>query len=94
MWKGKPIVASATGGIQDQIVDGTHGLLVQDPGDLTCFGTAVQRLLEDRAFAERLGYRARERARTEYLGLRHLVQYERLLGRIEQWPGLLLPTAR
>ena len=34
MWKGRPIVASATGGIQDQITDGVHGLLIEDPHDL------------------------------------------------------------
>ena len=34
MWKGRPIVASATGGIQDQITDGIHGLLIDDPYDL------------------------------------------------------------
>jgi trehalose synthase len=83
MWKARPIVASAVGGIQDQIVDGVHGLLLDDPTDLTAFGLALRRLLEDRPFAEQLGTNARERVRDSFLGLRHLVQYERLLERVE-----------
>src|SRR5215207_10696060 len=46
MWKGRPVVASRVGGIQDQVVDGETGLLV-DPGDLAAFGRAVRRLLDD-----------------------------------------------
>ncbi len=34
MWKSRPVVASARGGIQDQITDRESGLLVQDPTDL------------------------------------------------------------
>ena len=34
MWKARPIVASAVGGIVDQVVSREHGLLVEDPGDL------------------------------------------------------------
>ena len=86
MWKGRPIVASATGGIQDQIADGVHGLLVDDPHDLRAFGAAVRRLLDDRPCAEQLGCNARERAGQEYLGLRHVLQYAQLLGQIENWP--------
>jgi len=88
MWKGRPVVASATGGIQDQIADGIHGLLVVDPYDLRAFGAAVRRLLEDRPFAEQLGCNARQRARVEYLGVRHLLQYEQLLAHVESWPEL------
>src|SRR6185436_7222767 len=83
MWKGRPIVASATGGIQDQIEDGVHGLLVADPYDLQAFDAAIWRLLEDRSLANELGRNARERVRAEYLGLRHLLHYERLLARVE-----------
>jgi trehalose synthase len=81
MWKARPIVASAVGGIVDQVVSHEHGLLVEDPGDLQGFGTAVERLLRDRAEAERLGRNAQVRATTEFLGDRHLEQYGFLFGR-------------
>ena len=38
MWKQKPVVAGRVGGIQDQIVDGESGLLVDDPRDLAAVG--------------------------------------------------------
>jgi trehalose synthase len=91
MWKGRPIVASATGGIQDQITDGVHGLLIADPYDLRACNLAIRRLLEDRPFAEQVGSNARERVRQEYLGLRHVVQYEQLVAKIEQWPETTAP---
>src|SRR5512143_2713650 len=75
MWKARPIVASAVGGIQDQIADGRDGLLLPDPADLDAFAAAVARLLDDRPLADRLGQGARARAREEFLGDRHLEQY-------------------
>ena len=51
MWKARPVVASAVGGIVDQIVDGEHGLLLDDPGDLASFGRAVCSLLQDPALS-------------------------------------------
>jgi trehalose synthase len=82
MWKSRPIVASAVGGIVDQIVNGAHGLLVADPGDLASFGTAVETLLSDRTEADRLSANAKARAGAEFLGDRHLEQYGQLLARI------------
>ena len=79
MWKSRPIVASAVGGIVDQIVSGAHGLLVADPADLASFGTAVETLLSDRTEADRLSANAKARAGAEFLGDRHLEQYGQLL---------------
>jgi trehalose synthase len=83
MWKAKPIVASAVGGIVDQIVSGEHGLLVDDPRDETAFGQAVRRLLDDRSYAERVGANARDRAIREFLGDRHLSQYAELFAKLD-----------
>ena len=54
MWKGRPVVGSAVGGIQDQIADGT-GILLPDPTDLPAFGRAVRTLLDDPELAGRIG---------------------------------------
>jgi trehalose synthase len=81
MWKARPFVGSAVGGIVDQVEDGVHGLLVDDPHDLAAFGAAVERLLRDGEEAARLGRRARARATEEFLGDRHLAQYGRLFER-------------
>ncbi|WP_152231748.1 glycosyltransferase [Georgenia ruanii] len=75
LWKGRPVVATAVGGIQDQITDGTNGLLVPDPTDLHGVITCVARLLAEPAFAERLGEAAHDRVRREFLSDRHLLQY-------------------
>ena len=80
MWKGRPVIASAIGGIRDQIEDGVHGLLLQDPHDLVAFGDALERVLGDAALADKLGGAARERVRNEFLGDRHLIQYVELFG--------------
>ena len=74
MWKARPVVASAVGGIQDQIVDGESGMLVE-PDDLDGFANAVTGLLRDPARAEWMGHNAHERVRGAFLGARHLEQY-------------------
>ena len=81
MWKGRPVVASRIGGIQDQIVDGESGVLV-DPHDLVAFSEALVRLLGDRAEADRMGRAAQTRVRDSFLGPRHLAQYLDLVGRL------------
>lgn len=78
MWKGRPVVASGIGGIQDQIEDGRTGFLV-DPGDLRTFGARVSGLLDDPHGAERMGAAAQTRVRDLFLGPRHLGQYVELL---------------
>ena len=82
MWKARPVVASRIGGIQDQIVDGDSGLLIDDPTDLEATGTAIDMLLDDAKRAEAIGAAARERVRESFLGTRHLVQYMGLIERM------------
>ncbi|MDH3672869.1 MAG: glycosyltransferase [Gammaproteobacteria bacterium] len=79
MYKGRPVVASKVGGIQDQIADGVHGLLVNDPTDTLACGDAIARLLADKALARRLGRNARRRAIAEFLAPRQLIQLLDLL---------------
>jgi trehalose synthase len=78
MWKSRPVLASAVGGIRDQIVDGVSGLLLDDPDDLAAFSTLLAGLLEDPPRAEALGAAAHERVVDRYLGDRHLIQYGEL----------------
>jgi trehalose synthase len=87
MWKARPVVASAVGGIQDQIVSGRHGLLVADPTDLDAFAAAVARVLGDGKLARRLGEAAQLRVREEFLGDRHLGQYVELFDSVLRTPA-------
>jgi trehalose synthase len=77
MWKERPIVASRVGGIQDQIVDGESGLLVE-PTDLAAFGRAVVTLLADIPYGATLARAAHRRCLREYLAPKHLSRYVQL----------------
>jgi glycosyltransferase involved in cell wall biosynthesis len=65
MAHGRPVVASAVGGLLDLVVDGETGLLVpaRDPAALR---GALERLLGDAELRERLGAAARERIRQRF----------------------------
>ena len=78
MWKARPVIASRIGGIQDQIVDGVSGVLV-DPRDLDAYAEALVTLLEDPLKAEAMGRAAQIRVRDAFLASRHLGQYLTLL---------------
>ena len=84
MWKARPVVASRVGGIQDQIVDGVHGLLIDDPTDAGAFAEALGQVLSDLSLATRLGAAARQHVQEKYLGLQHLMRYADLLERLER----------
>jgi trehalose synthase len=81
MWKSRPVVASAVGGIQDQVIDGETGVLV-DPYDLNAFGRAVASLLLEPDRADELGRAAHARVRQAFLGTRHLTQYVDVFARV------------
>jgi glycosyltransferase involved in cell wall biosynthesis len=58
---GRPVVASAVGGLMDAVEDGVTGLLVP-PGDVAALRAAIERLLGDAELRARLGAAGRERA--------------------------------
>jgi trehalose synthase len=82
MWKSRPVVASAIGGLQDQVVDGETGILLRDPADLVEFGAAVSALLEDPGRADRYGKAGYQRILAEFLPDRHLAQWGEQLQRL------------
>jgi trehalose synthase len=79
MWKARPVVASAVGGIVDQVQHGKTGLLVGDPHDLKSFGTAIKRLLTDHNESQHLARNARDHIAQHFLSDRHLLQHAELI---------------
>jgi glycosyltransferase involved in cell wall biosynthesis len=65
MAAGVPVVASAVGGIPDQVRHDEEGLLVP-PGDAGAIGDAILALLRDPARARSLGEAGRRRAASEF----------------------------
>ena len=84
MWKARPVVASAVGGIQDQIENGVSGVLLKDARDLDAFAAVLGGLLEDSARAEAIGAAARDRVRDHFLGVGHLLRYAKLIERLDE----------
>jgi trehalose synthase len=82
MWKGRPVVASRVGGIQDQIQDGVSGILIENPRDLDAFGAALALLMADRELGRQMGLHAQRRVRDFFLGPRHLIEYLELFSRM------------
>jgi glycosyltransferase involved in cell wall biosynthesis len=62
---GKPVIATAAGGVPELIDDGRTGWLVQ-PGDAATLSTCLQRVLAAPAEAQAIGARAREWARQHF----------------------------
>src|SRR5581483_3899294 len=87
MWKSRPVVGTKRGGIQDQIVDGETGVLLDDPLDLEAMGAALGQLLSDPGYAQELGAAARRRVEDHFLGTRSLIQYEQLLAGLLKQAG-------
>ena len=79
MWKGTPVIASRVGGIQDQIINGRHGLLINDPTDLHEFSRALEAVINDPEHARKMGESARERVRDEFLQTRSVFHYMNLI---------------
>jgi trehalose synthase len=72
MWKGKPVIGGATGGIPLQIIHGVTGFLIH-----SVEGTAfrIRRYLNNPAMAVRMGERGREFVRKNFLITRQVRDY-------------------
>ncbi|HEX9032293.1 MAG TPA: glycosyltransferase [Streptosporangiaceae bacterium] len=81
MWKGRPVIGSAVGGIVDQVADGA-GILLSDPTDLVTFGKDVRWVLDHPEQAERMGAAGRAYTREHFVGDLHLLRYAQLVGAV------------
>jgi trehalose synthase len=75
LWKGKPVVGGNVGGIPLQVIDGETGFLVDSVEE--CAEKALY-LLQHLEESVRMGERAREHVRENFLTTRHLGDYLRL----------------
>lgn len=58
---GRPVVATAVGGLPEVVVNEETGLVVQ-PGDIDALARGIRRVVEDPSLARRLGEAGRQRA--------------------------------
>ena len=72
LWKAKPVVASAVGGIPLQIKHKYSGLLCHS---VEGAAFAIKQLLNSPAYAKRLGENGREHIRNNFLLTRHIKDY-------------------
>jgi glycosyltransferase involved in cell wall biosynthesis len=83
MAAGKPVVATAAGGVLDIIEDGLNGLLVPCK-DSKAMAEAILQLLSDRGKAERMGLAARQRVAERFTVEHHVAKvqsvYESVMG--------------
>jgi len=83
MWKGRPLVASRVGGLQEQVEHGVTGLLLDDPRDEAAFAEALAGLLASPETARRIGEAAQASVRRRFLCLRQLQQYGELFEQLD-----------
>lgn len=72
LWKARPVVASAVGGIPLQVKHRYSGLLVHS---IEGAAYAIKQLLNNPDYAKRLGENGREHVRQNFLLIRHLRDY-------------------
>src|SRR5438034_10839043 len=76
MWKEVPVVGGDVGGIRLQIEDGVSGYLIDSVED---GADRILRLLNDPAERTRMGKAGKERVRDQFLTLREMEDYLRML---------------
>ena len=72
LWKARPLIASAVGGIPLQVKHGYNGLLVHS---VEGCAQAIKQLINNPDYAERLAQNGREHVRQHFLLTRHIRDY-------------------
>ncbi|RJR36099.1 MAG: glycosyltransferase [Desulfobacteraceae bacterium] len=86
LWKGRPVIGGAVGGIPAQIIDGHTGLLVHTVEGASL---AIRSLLNQPAMAEHLGENGRRRVKNEFLITKKLKRYLLLLLALDKPHGTI-----
>ncbi len=76
LWKGRPVIGGAVGGIPAQIIGGYTGLLVHSVEGASL---AIRSLLSQPDYAKALGENGRQRVKDEFLITKNVKQYLLLL---------------
>ena len=61
MATGLPVISTVIGGIPEMVIESETGFLVQ-PGDAVALAGAIEKVIDDRSLAQRLGEAGYERA--------------------------------
>jgi len=72
LWKKKPVIGGAVGGIKLQVIDGVTGFLVHSPEGA---GNRIVQLLADRRLREKLGENGHQHVKQNFLLTRHVTDY-------------------
>jgi trehalose synthase len=82
MYKRRPVIGSAVGGIADQVVDGETGTLLADPSDLGAFADSVQAMLARPDWAAKLGENGHARVVDRFLPDTQLGRWAAVIGHL------------
>jgi trehalose synthase len=72
LWKRKPVIGGAVGGIRLQVINGLTGFLVHSPEGAA---QRADQLLRDAALRERIGENGHQQVRQNFLLTRHVKDY-------------------
>jgi trehalose synthase len=72
LWKRKPVIGGAVGGIKLQVIDGVTGYLVHSPEECAA---RITELLGDRRLCEEMGENGYQHVRQNFLLTRHVKDY-------------------
>jgi glycosyltransferase involved in cell wall biosynthesis len=81
MAAGRPVIATAAGGVLDIIEDQVNGLLVP-PKDAEAMAQALQQLIQDPEQARLMGQRAQQQAQERFSAKHHVAAVQQLYRRI------------